>query len=235
MPQPADVLPPPPPAPPAPPGQPVAVDIGQGAIPLENLPRTTQQLQGLRERREILRDQLDRAQNRREETLRQLNNDGEGRLSPEARVGIQQRLTQLDQRILQIERDQATTEQLLSNAPADVLARAAQEERQRDNRNRVDEDEAVGAAFGAFGFGVVLTLVLSRIRRRFARRRAAKLGVANPAVAAADDPRIERLAQAVDAIAEEVERIGEGQRFVTQLLGRQQHATQPIALERDRG
>lgn len=37
----------------------------------------------------------------------------------------------------------------------------------------VDEDDAFAAAFGALGFGIVLTLVLGRMRRRFARRREA--------------------------------------------------------------
>ncbi len=71
-------------------------------------------------------------------------------------------------------------------------------------------------AFAAFGVGIVLTLVVGRLRARFRRRRG---GLQRQgAVAAVDDPRIERLTQAVDAIAVEVERIGEGQRFVTRLL-----------------
>jgi hypothetical protein len=43
-------------------------------------------------------------------------------------------------------------------------------------------------------------------------------------VALVADPRIDRLTQSVEAIAEEVERIGEGQRFVTQLLASRQEA-----------
>jgi hypothetical protein len=42
------------------------------------------------------------------------------------------------------------------------------------------------------------------------------------------DPRLERLALAVDAVAEEVERIGEGQRFVTQLLAGRQDMPAPV-------
>ena len=43
----------------------------------------------------------------------------------------------------------------------------------------------------------------------------------DPAVSAAADARLSRLEQAVDAIAFEVERISEGQRFTTKLLSEQ--------------
>lgn len=192
---------------------PVAGTIADVPIPVGALPRTAQEVRGLRERRDILRDQLERATNRRDQLVGELQGEGDRQLAPEARAGIQQRLQVLDERIIQIERDQAATERLLSNAPPAVLAGAAAESRQLNDM--VDEDEAVFAAFSAFGFGVLLTLVISRVRRRFARRRG---GAAATATVVAEDPRIDRLTQAVDAIAEEVERIGEGQRFVTQLL-----------------
>jgi len=223
------------PAPPAPP-QPDApatpppargratVTLPDGPLPLEGLPKNAQELRGLRERRDILRDQLERATNRRGQLVGQLENADRQGLAPEARVGIQQRLDLLDARILQLERDQMLTERLISNAPAGVIAAASTEE-PRDRGPQVDEDEAVASAFAAFGFGIVLTLVISRLRRRFARRRAGVLG--KTAAAPTDDPRIERLTQAVDAIAEEVERIGEGQRFVTQLLA--QRPAEPAA------
>ena len=205
---------PPAPQPPAAPAPtPVTGVIADVPVPVGALPRTAQEVRGLRERRDILRDQLERATNRREQLVQELQGHENRPLAPEARAGIQQRLQVLDERIIQIERDQAATERLLSNAPPAVLASAATESRRMNDM--VDEDEAVFAAFSAFGFGVLLTLVVSRVRRRFARRRG---GAAATATVVAEDPRIDRLTQAVDAIAEEVERIGEGQRFVTQLL-----------------
>jgi hypothetical protein len=211
-----------PPAPPAARGR-ATVTLPDGPLPLDGLPKNAQELRGLRERRDILRDQLERATNRRGQLLGQIENAD--RQGPEARVGVQQRLDLLDARILQLERDQMLTERLISNAPPGVIAAASAEE-PRDRGPQVDEDEAIGGAFAAFGFGVVLTLVISRLRRRFARRRA---GVLGKTAAPTDDPRIDRLAQAVDAIAEEVERIGEGQRFVTQILA-QRPAEAPAAL-----
>jgi hypothetical protein len=195
----------------------VTVEVpGTEAIPVGALPQTPQEVRGLRERREILRDQLDRATNRREQLVNELNGENGQALSPEARVGVQQRLQVLDERIIQLERDQAATERLLSNAPAAVLAQTAEP---RERGGMVDEDEAVGIAFSTFGLGILLTLVVGRVRRALARRRGGPVAAGQ---AVADDPRIERLAHTVEAIAEEVERIGEGQRFVTQLLASQQ-------------
>ncbi|HEX8907034.1 MAG TPA: hypothetical protein VF771_19445 [Longimicrobiaceae bacterium] len=182
-------------------------------------------MQGLRERREILRDQLERATNRRSELVGQLEGDEDRALSQEARAGIQQRLNVLDERIIQLERDQAMTERQLSNAPPDVLARAATESRAEESV--VAQDDAVAWAFGTFGLGVLLTLLAGRVRRWRTGRRA---GVAPAATALPHDPRLERLTQAVDVIAEEVERIGEGQRFVTQLLAQQRHEAPAPAL-----
>lgn len=232
MPQPSP-LPAPSPAlaPPQPPAvAPVGVQVGEVVVPFDGLPRTAEELQGLRERREILRDQLERAVNRRSELVGQLRRDGPAALGPDARAGVQQRLQLVDARILELERDQARTERQLSNASPEVLARAAADE--RSERPEHDEDEVVATVFGGFGLGVLLTLGVGRLRRRLARHRAggsgagARGGAAAPPLPAAD-PRIDRLTQAVEAIAEEVERIGEGQRFVTQLLASRQ---EPVSL-----
>jgi hypothetical protein len=224
---------PPEPPPPAEAPAPTAVTLpGSAPIPIEGLPRTAQEVRGLRERREILRDQLERATNRRENLIAELNSSREGDtpLAPEARAGIEQRLRVVDERIIQLERDQAMTERLLSNAAPAVLAQAAAIE---ERNSGPDEDEIVLTAFSTFGAGVLLTLLVSRIRQGFRRRRG---GVATASANAlpADDPRIDRLTQTVDAIAEEVERIGEGQRFVTQLLAARRQETPMLSGEPDR-
>ncbi len=217
-----------PPTPPQPPAAPSGVALPNGTtIPIQGVPGSPNELRGLRERRDVLRDQLERAVTRRSGLVEQLSPNEGGPIAPEARVGIQQRLQALDERILQIERDQALTEQQISNAPAEVLA---QEQAQRySNSNRVDEDEAVGAAFGTFTFGIILTLLFVRFRSWRAVKRGKRTGMNTFTPLPADDPRIERLAQTVDAMAEELERIGEGQRFVTQLLSKRQDAV-PVAI-----
>jgi hypothetical protein len=184
-----------------------------GRVILQGLPSTAQEIHGLHARRDLLRDQLARASNRREELVGQMNTG----MSDDARAGMQQRLTLLDQRILEIERDQATTEQLLSNTPPELLAMT--ESMPRQGGGMVDGDEAVAWAFFAFGVGMVLAMIIGRWRRR---RRARRDAGRTPAPG--QDRRFDQLTQAVDAIAEEVERIGEGQRFVTQLLSERKQA-----------
>lgn len=200
-----------PPAPPAPPALPVF--SGQRVITASDLARAAanpEQVKGLRARREMLSDQLEQATDRRDALVRELE-----RLPASAREGVQQRIQQLDQRILQLDQDIAQTGRALAATPPELLAQTVEEPRGPDMSNYVAEDEAMGIAFATFGAGVLLTLLVGRVRGWRRRRRMGKEPV--PAVRF-DDPRIDRLAQALDAVAVEVERIGEGQRFVTQLL-----------------
>ena len=212
--------PPQPPIPPVPPAVDLpAIPLPDIAVPSQSIPGTTQALTGLRERRETLRDWLERAGTRRSSLVEQLNREGDNALPREAREGIQRRIDLIDERILQLERDQALTEQLISNAPPEVLAAAeeARYDQQGMSGGMVDDDAAAGIAFGTFGIGIVLTLLVSRFRRGWRAKRGTATA-ANASAAMREDPRIDRLTQTVEAIAEEVERIGEGQRFVTQLL-----------------
>jgi hypothetical protein len=64
----------------------------------------------------------------------------------------------------------------------------------------------------AFGFALVLPMVRAWARRIEAKD---KVQALSPG---ANDPRLERMEQAIDAIAIEVERIAEAQRFQTRLL-----------------
>lgn len=222
--------------PPAPAAAPVAPAIAgapaQVALPtgeIIGIPSTAQEVRGLRERREILRQNLERAGNRRSELVREMDgSNGERVPSAEARVGVQQRLAIVDEQILQMERDRAATERLISNAPPQLLATMA--ENPRPQGSQVDEDEAILVSFMAFGAGVVITYLIGKFRRRRYNKK-------NPTGAKADvgttDPRIERLTQTVDAMAEELERIGEGQRFVTQILSKRQEAP-ALSLEAER-
>jgi hypothetical protein len=61
------------------------------------------------------------------------------------------------------------------------------------------------------------------------RERLAELA-ARPAVEAGDADRLARVERAVEAVALEVERIGEGQRYLTRVLGERPRASAPSAL-----
>jgi hypothetical protein len=82
---------------------------------------------------------------------------------------------------------------------------------------------AVTSLAGVCGIGVALHAYLRRVRRQDRR-----IADAAAPLALADE-RLVRIEQAVDAIALEVERIAEGQRFLTKL---QTDRTETRALER---
>jgi hypothetical protein len=83
--------------------------------------------------------------------------------------------------------------------------------------------QAVDMAMGFF-FTVVAIIIGLPIARAFARRMDRKAVV--PQVPAEVTQQLNHLAQAVDAIALEVERISEGQRFTTRILSEQREGAQ---------
>jgi hypothetical protein len=169
-------------------------------------------LAGLRARRDILAEQLERVGERRGELVEQLK--GTSFAEGGIRKGIEARLSVLDERVVQLERDIVATDRQLAGAPPQLLA--SQTEEPRVVQDGPDEDDVIGVGAGGFLLGLLVMVVGRRIRRW--RRGGERGGQREAAAATGPDPRIERLAHAVDAIAVEVERIGEGQRFVTQLL-----------------
>lgn len=90
-----------------------------------------------------------------------------------------------------------------------------------------------GEVIGILGSLTIIGAVLYPIARALARRIEGK--PVNAQIAPATDARLDRIEHAVEAIAVEVERISEGQRFTTKLLAERQpaDATRSIA-ERNR-
>ncbi len=185
----------------------------QADVPAGPAPRTGAELAGLRARRDIVSRQLERTSERRGELARDLANTDPNEGT--SRRGIEQRLEVLDDQVVQLERTLVATDRQIAAAPPELLAQYAQSEQQpRVVHTGPDDEDLVGMGFGGFFLGLLVMVIGRRIRawRRRGERGATTREHAGP------DPRIERLTQAVDAIAVEVERIGEGQRFVTQLL-----------------
>lgn len=168
------------------------------------IPATPEELSALRERRSELSNQLTSAAGRRNEIAKRLR-EAEGA----DKAGLEQRIAVLDQRMLQLESDIAVTGQALTNTPAAVVA-------------------TTGAPFTSLGISqntldklsiLFILFVLAPIAIGFAAKMFRR-SRSQPAPAALHDPsgRLERLENSVDAIAVEIERISEGQRFVTRLL-----------------
>lgn len=170
------------------------------------VPLSAGEVRELRARRSELLDQLQRAQNRRELVVNELpGSDGANR------AGLEQRLAQLDERILQLESEMAATERAVAATPGSVRAAAYDE----------GPSEAVVIVPALLTVFVLFPIALAYARRVWKRTGA-------PRVAPADSSRLERIEQAVDAIAVEVERVSEGQRFVTKLLSEAER--KPVSL-----
>jgi hypothetical protein len=178
------------------------------------VPRTAQDVRALRIKLQDLRDALQDAATRRRNISEQLPN-----ADPAARPGIEARLAELDSRIVGIERNITVATQQLAAAPA-VATIGAAPTRPEDILNRVGNDLVpIVAILSVFVLGP-FSLAMARL--------VWKRGSSAPARAAVSDAatqnRLEALQQSVDAIALEVERISEGQRFVTKLLSERDRA-----------
>ena len=170
------------------------------------VPRSIEQMQELLARRDQLSDQLGSVSSRRSDIVAQLRSSPDGA----ARTGLEDRLKVLDARILQLERDLASTGQQLASAPSDLAEATDVALRPRSS----GDDFGEGLAAGIFPTAAFFLLILAF--RRWRRKRKGP----KPAVKLNDENarRLERLEQGMEAIAIEIERVSEGQRFVTKLL-----------------
>ena len=188
-------------APPAPPPGVIMTTPGSDVYKVM-IPATPQELMALKERRSELSNQLTSAAGRRNEIAKRLvGADGTNK------AGLEQRIAVLDQRMLQLESDIAVTGQALTSAPASLIASTGGPLSIAD----ISQVDKLPILFILF--------VLAPIAIGFAVR-SLKRPKREPASPALQDSfaRLERLENSVDAIAVEIERISEGQRFVTRLL-----------------
>jgi hypothetical protein len=204
---------PPAPAPPST-GRPVVVvrdAPGAGTFTIST-PMSAREFSVLKAQREELSDQLKSVDGRRSTLLTQLKRTED----PTAVKGLEDRLAILDKRQLQLESDLAQTGQQLSGVPAGLFASAG-----------------TPAMFAGLGSGQVVAItiigiifVLGPLAAGFARTlwKRPSAPALPPGVLTETAQRLERLEGAVDSIAIEIERISEGQRFVTKLLSEAQHA-----------
>lgn len=204
------------PQPPAPAVVRIEAGPGSAAQTIE-IPRTPQDIAGLRVRRSELADQLEETMERREEIA------GEWEGTPVSqRASLDQVITAIDGRIVQLEAEIAATERALTSARPELLAIAAQrEEVARADREAIQRGNREDRMALLFAFFLVFMLGMSYLKRRGNR--------VPPSRPLADESagRLERIEQAVEAMAIEIERVSEGQRFVTKLLSETKAAPAP--------
>jgi len=185
-------------------------------------PISPQQAEFLRARRSSLSNQLESAQGRRDDVAEELRSD---ETQAAERPGLQDRLRVLDERLVQIERDIATNGEQLANAPPRMEAISAQSPRGRFSIS--------SNALNVAGLALLIVLAINLSRRFFAPNRGPSR--AQSAEIAALNERLNRMENAVDAVAIEVERIGEGQRFLTQAMADPiaRRIAEPVAASRE--
>jgi hypothetical protein len=168
------------------------------------IPSTRAEMRALLAQRRELTQQLNSVAERRSSLASEIGRTS--LLDAATRAGLEGRMRLLDQRILQIETDLGAVGRQISSAPAQLIAST-------ESPRGPDSEFAPGFATG----GVVVAMAFATVVmwRRFKKRRG---GPPPTTPTIASDQRLDRLEHAIEAIAIEIERVSEGQRFVTKLL-----------------
>ena len=161
--------------------------------------------EGFRAQRRELNNQLDELKSTRGEITSQLEDVSAG--SPE-RKPLQTRMTDIDSRITTVDQMLASNATDISKAAA--IPGAVVEPPRVINEGPPQEAYALG--------GIFMLVVLLPISVAFARRIWRRSAAAVAAFPREIGERLLRMEQALEATAVEVERIGEGQRFLTRLF-----------------
>jgi hypothetical protein len=196
-----NVQPSPQPAPrPAQPGsQPVTISTRQAG----SSPRAA--YQALRAKREVLSDQMGRLLNRRNNVAERLNSPTVG---PAEKAALEQHMRELNGRIVDMEKQLHAADAEVA-AAAGVPGAAVPESR--------DGPPVAMLVTGTVFSGIALVIVALAYARRLWRG-TTKVVTQIPA---AFEARFAHFEQSIDAVAIEIERVSEGQRFLTKVLTEQ--------------
>ncbi|MEO7359438.1 MAG: hypothetical protein ABI120_03865 [Gemmatimonadaceae bacterium] len=192
-----------PPAPPPPPGateQPVSFTTTAA-------PTAAEMLQAAKAYREVLQDQKERLRETRSSVASAMRD--EQRTTADI-AGLEKRLTVLDEQMVDLEKQIGQANVKESNAAAVPGAVVPDPPYQRPSGPDWDGVFAGGAIFS---FALLFPFAIAYSRRIW-RRSANSTVMLPPEVSA----RMHAMEEAIESVAIEVERIGEGQRFMTQAL-----------------
>jgi hypothetical protein len=172
-----------------------------------NSPRAV--YEALRTKREVLGEYMSRLLNRRDNVSERLNSPN---LTPAEKAALEQHLAELNARIIDMEKQLHTADSEVA-AAAGVPGSTVPESRGGATGGPPEEMLIVGTVFA----GIALVIVALAYARRLWKS-ATKVVTQIPA---AFEARFTRLEQAVDAVAIEIERVSEGQRFLTKVFTEQ--------------
>ena len=157
------------------------------------------------EQRKELANQLDNLERKRNDVAREIANPGTDK---SVKSGLEVRLTELEKRIADVDKQLAAADKSVATAAA-VPGAVVEPPRQP----RTGPPDEVFIIPGVFIVTVLFPLSIAYARRIW--KRGSAVATAFPKELS---ERLDRLDQSVDSIAIEVERIGEGQRFVTRVM-----------------
>ncbi|MDO8951880.1 MAG: hypothetical protein Q7U86_04595 [Draconibacterium sp.] len=172
------------------------------------VPFTRDQIRALDRRGDDLSNQLQSVQRRRDNLVEEL----EQATSPSVQAGLEARITQLDARLISLEKDIQANSDLKASFAAKLGTTQA------ETRERENEEPPVINAWGPFTepvlFFTMLPIALAGARYLWKRgNRPPVIPISREAEA-----RFQQMEQSIDSVAIEIERVAEGQRFVTKLL-----------------
>jgi hypothetical protein len=168
-------------------------------------------LQAARAMRQEFENQLDRQQDLRRDLRRELDQIAAD--APE-RAGLQARLTEVDARITALDQQMVAADARVAEASGIPGAIVPPPPRPQVIRSGPPEEVFVLG-------GIFIVFVLMPLAVGYARRLWKRSATAITELPKEWAERFTRLEQAVDAVAVELERVGEGQRFVTNLFAEQ--------------
>ncbi|HUQ83146.1 MAG TPA: hypothetical protein VM076_18485 [Gemmatimonadaceae bacterium] len=162
--------------------------------------------QALKAQRRVLGDQLESLEDKRRDLSQRLQ---EPMVGGADRKGMEARITEIDGRISAVDRQISESEAQIARQAA--VPGAAVQAPEPPRQGPPEEAWVLG---GMFIVIVLLPLSIAMARRIWRR------GVATITQLPAElSERLSRLEQGMDAVAVEVERIGEGQRYMSRLMG----------------
>ena len=171
-------------------------------------------LEAARAQRRELRDQLENAEERRSDLQEQLNQTP--LTDAASRAGLEARLKDTDARIQTLDAQIAAADQQVAQAAAVPGATIEPPRPIQVRRGPPEEAWFLG--------GMIIVLGVFPIAIAHARRIWRRLSTATTGEMPAElTDRLNRLEQAVDAVAVELERVGEGQRYVTRVFTESQN------------
>jgi hypothetical protein len=165
--------------------------------------------EALRAKRGVLSEYMSRLLNRRENVSERLNQPN---INPAEKVALERHLQELNGRIIDMEKQLHASDAEVS-AAAGVPGAAVPESRDARPSGPPVEMLIIGTVFA----GIALVIVALAYARRLWR------GATNVVaqIPAAFEARFARLEQSLDVVAVEMERVSEGQRFLTKVLTEQ--------------